>query len=82
MFYEYEGDSRHASFMKGCQPDGSLIYFAEYEYNTDGNRTQITSYNADGTIKYITKYLYDSNGENISQERYDSSGNLTETTAL
>lgn len=82
MFYEYEGDSRHASFMKGCQPDGSLIYFAEYEYNTDGNRTQITSYDADGTIKYITKYLYDSNGENISQERYDSSGNLTETTAL
>ena len=81
MLYEYDGDSDLVSVMKGCDPDGSLLYYAEYEYDADGNRTLVNSYDADGTLNSSTKIIYDSNGERIGQEWYDSAGNLTASEA-
>ena len=83
LIYEYSSDdSELESGMKGCQPNGELIYYATYEYSEDGKRVQTNSYDADGNLNRITKNIYDSNGERIRIDTYDSSGNLTESAAI
>ncbi|MCD7804368.1 MAG: tetratricopeptide repeat protein [Oscillospiraceae bacterium] len=59
------------------ESDGSVDYWQEYEYNSDGVLTKVTVYTADQRVSNYNVYEHDSDGKLASWESFGSENELT-----
>jgi len=61
-----------------CEKDDSLMLYALYFYDEDGNCVEIQHCEPDGTIFMREVVSYDENGKMLKREYFDGAGNLTQ----
>ncbi|MDD1515378.1 DNRLRE domain-containing protein [Priestia megaterium] len=85
--FAYDAAGKVTSLDIGT-PNNDNILSESYKYDSNNNRTEVTSYKADGTIDKTTSYNYDDNDQltketlsdgTIKEYSYDGFGNRTST---
>lgn len=59
--------------------DGNMIFYTEYEYNSDGNEIKSFSYTPDGQMGSYSECEYDEEGSLLKTSIYRADGTLQDS---